>query len=110
MKDILDYTPKLRNLQEETSGNKTDSSFNSTFTSHTSPSQTKPKSPPGPLEPQPMAMHRVETLKELADPTLDQQLLCIDTPQLEVAFELKFGYIRLLLTFHGLSDKDLINT
>ena len=53
-----------------------------------------------------MAMHRVETLKELADPTLDQQLLCIDTPQLEVAFELKSGMIRLLPTFHELSGED----
>ena len=54
-----------------------------------------------------MAMHRAQTLKELAAPILDQHPLCIDTPQLEVAFELKSGFIRLLLTFHGLSGEDL---
>ena len=52
-----------------------------------------------------MAMHRAQTLKELAAPILDQQPLCIDTPQL-VAFELKSGFIRLLPTFHGLSGED----
>ena len=107
MKDILDYAQKLRNLQEKTLGNKTVSSFNSTFTFHTSPSQTEPTSPLGPLESQPMAMHRSQTLKELAGPTLDQQPLCIDTPQLEVAFEFKSGMICLLPTFHRLSGEDL---
>ena len=36
-----------------------------------------------------MALARNQTLKELAVPTLDQQPLCIEMPQLEVAFELK---------------------
>ena len=53
-----------------------------------------------------MAMHRAQTLKELAAPILDQQPLCIDTPQLEVPFELKSGFIHLLPTFHGLSGED----
>ena len=53
-----------------------------------------------------MAMHRAQTLKELAGPTLDQQPLCIDMPQLDVAFKLKSGMIRLLPTFHVLSDED----
>ena len=75
LKDILDYTQKLRNLQEKTLGNKIVSSFNSTFTS-----RIEPTSPLGPLEPQPMAMHRAQTLKELAAPILDQQPLCIDMP------------------------------
>ena len=101
MKDIIDYTQKLRNQQEETSGNKTVSSFNSTFTS-----QTEPTLPLRPSEPQQMAMHRAQTLKELAAPILDQQPLCIDMPQLEVAFELKSGLICLLPTFHGLPGED----
>ena len=53
-----------------------------------------------------MAMHRAQTLKELATPILDQQPLCIDMPQLDVPFELKYGFIRLLPTFHGLSGED----
>ena len=51
-------------------------------------------------------MHRAQTLKELAAPILDQPPLCIDTPQLEVAFDLKSGFIHLLPTFHGLSGED----
>ena len=54
-----------------------------------------------------MALARNQTLKELAAPTLDQQPLCIDMPQLDVAFELKSGMIHLLPTFHGLSSEDL---
>ena len=53
-----------------------------------------------------MALARNQTLKELATPTLNQQPLCIDMPQLEVAFELKSGMIHLLPTFHGLVGKD----
>ena len=53
-----------------------------------------------------MALARNQTLKELAAPTLDQQPLCIDMPQLEVAFELKSGMIHLLPTFHGLAGED----
>ena len=32
--------------------------------------------------------------------------MCIDMPQLEVAFELKSGMIHLLPTFHGLAGED----
>ena len=46
------------------------------------------------------------TLKELATPDLDQQPLCIQYPHLEVAFELKFGIIHLLPTFHGFAGED----
>ncbi|XP_039051554.1 uncharacterized protein LOC120192961 [Hibiscus syriacus] len=46
------------------------------------------------------------TLRELAAPNMNQQPLDIDYPTLEVAFELKYGLIHLLLTFHGLENKD----
>ena len=46
------------------------------------------------------------TLKELATPDLDQQPLCIQYPNLEVAFELKSGLIHLLPTFHGFVGED----
>ena len=46
------------------------------------------------------------TLKELAAPDLDQQPLCIEYPNLDVAFELKSGMIHLLPTFHGLAGED----
>ena len=53
-----------------------------------------------------MVLARNQTLKELVAPTLDQQPLCIDMPQLEVAFELKSGMIHLLPTFYGLASED----
>ena len=43
------------------------------------------------------------TLKELATP--DQQPLCIQYPNLKVAFELKSGLIHLLPTFHGFAGE-----
>ena len=46
------------------------------------------------------------TLKELVAPDLDQQSLCVQYPQLEVAFELKSGMIHLLPTFHGFAKVD----
>ena len=46
------------------------------------------------------------TLKELAALDLDQQPLCLQYPQLEVAFELKSGMIHLLPTFHGFAEGD----
>lgn len=46
------------------------------------------------------------TLKELAASTLEQQPLCIEYPQLKVAFELKSGMIHLLPTFHGFVGED----
>ncbi|KAE8705810.1 tRNA dimethylallyltransferase 2 [Hibiscus syriacus] len=46
------------------------------------------------------------TLRELAAPNVNQQPLCINYPTLEVAFELKYGLIHLLPTFHGLENED----
>ena len=53
-----------------------------------------------------MAAANNRTLKELATPDLDQQPLCIQYPNLEVAFELKSGLIYLLPTFHGFVGED----
>ena len=47
-----------------------------------------------------------QTLKELATPNLDQQPLCIQYPNLEIAFKLKSGLIHLLPTFHGFAGED----
>ena len=38
---------------------------------------------------------------------MDQQPLCIQYPNLEVAFELKSSSIHLLPTFHGFAEEDL---
>ena len=57
-----------------------------------------------------MAAANNRTLKDLATSNLDQQPLCIQYPNLEVAFELKSGLIHLLPTFHGLQRKIQINT
>lgn len=46
------------------------------------------------------------TLKELAAPTLEQQPLSIEYPQLKVAFEIKSGMIHILPTFHGFVGED----
>ena len=46
------------------------------------------------------------TLKDLAAPDLDQQPLCVQYPQLEVAFELKSGMIHLLPKFLGFARED----
>ncbi len=46
------------------------------------------------------------TLRELATPDVVQQPLCIDFPDIEVAFELKSGLIHLLPTFRGLASDD----
>ena len=53
-----------------------------------------------------MAAANNRTLKELATPDLDQQPLCIQYPNLEVAFELKSGLIHLFPTFHGFAGED----
>ena len=53
-----------------------------------------------------MAAANNQTFKELATPDLDQQPLCIQYPNLEIAFELKSGLIHLLPTFHGFSRED----
>ena len=49
------------------------------------------------------------TLKELAEPDLNQQPLCIQYVDLEVNFELKSGLIHLLPKFMVLQVKILIN-
>ena len=46
------------------------------------------------------------TLKELAAPVLDQQLLRIQLPETGAGFKLKSGLIYLLSQFHGLSGED----
>ena len=53
-------------------------------------------------------MARNQTLKELAAPDLNQQPLCITFPTLDATttFELKYGLIHLLPTFHGLAGED----
>ena len=53
-----------------------------------------------------MAQNNNQTLKELATPKLDQQPLCIENPNPQVNFELKYGMINLLSTFHGLVEQD----
>ena len=53
-----------------------------------------------------MAAANNQTFKELATPDLDQQPLCIQYPNLEVAFELKSSLIHLLPTFHGYAGED----
>ena len=49
-----------------------------------------------------------QTLKVPAAPNLNQQPLCITFPTLDATttFELKFGLIHLLPTFHGLTGED----
>ena len=49
-----------------------------------------------------------QTLKELVAPNLNQQPLCITFPTLDATttFELKYGLIHLLPTFHGLAGED----
>ena len=53
-------------------------------------------------------MVEIQTLKELATPDLNQQPLCTTFPTLDATttFELKFGLIHLLPTFHGLVGED----
>ena len=53
-------------------------------------------------------MSRNKTLKELATLDLNQQPLCITFPTLDATttFELKYGLLHLLPTFHGLADED----
>ncbi|KAH9648757.1 hypothetical protein KPL70_025723 [Citrus sinensis] len=46
------------------------------------------------------------TLRELAEPDLNQQPLCIQYVDLEVNFELKSGLIHLLPKFHGFAGED----
>jgi hypothetical protein len=52
-----------------------------------------------------MVVARQQTLKELAAPKMENQLLCINIDN-NVNFELKFGFIHLLPTFNGLAGED----
>ena len=53
------------------------------------------------------SMEEVErTLKELAALNVNQQPLCITYPTIDAAFELKYGLIHLLPSFHGFSGED----
>nr|XP_027067508.1 uncharacterized protein LOC113693131 [Coffea arabica] len=53
-------------------------------------------------------MANAQTLRELAAPNLNQQPLCITFPSLNdnTSFELKFGLIHLLPSFHGLPGEE----
>ena len=53
-----------------------------------------------------MAAANNRTLKQLATLDLDQQPLCIQYPNVEVAFELKFGLIHLIPTFYGFAGEN----
>ena len=56
-----------------------------------------------------MAGNQERTLKELANPDIGYQPLCIQLPQQPegaVSYELKSGLIHLLPKFHGLSGED----
>ena len=46
------------------------------------------------------------TLRRMANPDVNQQLLCIELPNVEANFELKSGLIHLLPTFDGLTGED----
>ena len=47
-----------------------------------------------------------KSLKELAAPDLNHQLLCIDYPDLDASFELRSSLIHLLPNSHGLAGED----
>ena len=51
--------------------------------------------------PKQMANLHDKTFKELTTPNVAYQPLCIDYPELNAPFELKYGLIHLLPTFHG---------
>ena len=53
-----------------------------------------------------MAAANNRTLKEISTPDMDQQPLCIQYPNLKVAFELKSSLIHLLSTFHGFAREN----
>ena len=53
-----------------------------------------------------MANLHDRTLKELATPDVTYQPLCIDYPELNAPFELNYGLIHLLPTFHDFVDED----
>ena len=53
-----------------------------------------------------MANNANKSLKELVDPDLNHQPLCIDYPNLDASFELRSGLIHLLPTFRGLASEE----
>jgi hypothetical protein len=52
-----------------------------------------------------MVVARQQTLKKLATPNVENQLLCINIDN-NVNFELKYGFIHLLSIFNGLAGED----
>jgi hypothetical protein len=52
-----------------------------------------------------MAIAQQQTLKELAAPNMENQLLCININD-NANFELKSGFIHLLPIFNGLAEED----
>ena len=86
-------------LQATTSG--TDSELQETKFEFSKPEEI--------TEPVIMATNRERTLKELANPDMACQLLCIQLPQQqegEIGYELKPGLIHLLPKSHGLPGED----
>ena len=53
-----------------------------------------------------MENNNKKSLKELAAPDLNHQPLCIEYPNLDASFELRYGLIHLLPTFRGLARED----
>ena len=109
LEEVVAQDQRLKNTLEFTNSLRHEITSFSHHLSNSHSSSTPPSTPTPPpliLPNPPMTLARNQTLKELATPTLDQQPLCIDIPQLEVAFELKSGMIHLLPTFHGLAGED----
>ncbi|PIN09707.1 hypothetical protein CDL12_17709 [Handroanthus impetiginosus] len=82
---------KLQNEQEQSSSSDLETDFGPTESSDSE---------------QEGVMANERTLRELVAPNLTQQPLCIEYPQLDVPFELKFWLIHLLPTFRGLENED----
>ncbi|KAL0308886.1 UNVERIFIED_CONTAM: hypothetical protein Sradi_5830900 [Sesamum radiatum] len=53
-----------------------------------------------------MAQNTERTIKDMTSLDLNQQLLCIEYPTLDVDFELKSSLIHLLPTFYGLAGEN----
>ena len=51
-------------------------------------------------------MEKHRTLRELTTPSKNQQPLCIELPNIDVAFELKSGLIHLIPIFQGFAGED----
>ncbi|KAK4394805.1 hypothetical protein Sango_1634800 [Sesamum angolense] len=53
-----------------------------------------------------MAQNSEQTINEMTSLDLNQQPLCIEYPNLDVDFEVKYGFIQVLPTFRGLAGED----